>query len=48
MYTNILAEVFKLFSVVPSTMTGGDDNKLKHRKFHLNKRKNFSVRMTEN
>jgi len=33
----------RLFSVVPSETTRGNRHKLKHRKFHLNRRKNFST-----
>lgn len=35
------------FSAVPSERTGVSEHKLEHRCFHLNMRKNFSVRVKE-
>jgi len=35
------------FSVVPSNGTRGNENKWKHRKFHLNVRKSFTLRVME-
>jgi len=40
--------VARLFSAVPSRRTRDNEHELKHRKFHLNKRKNFfTLRVTE-
>jgi len=38
----------RFFSVVPGNRTRGNRHKLKHKKFHLNMRKNFfTLRVTE-
>jgi len=37
----------RLFSVVPSNRTRGNGHQLKQRKFQLNMRKNFPLRLTE-
>ena len=40
-------QLAKLFSVVPSDRTKGNEHKLKQRKLQLNRRKNFTLRVTE-
>ena len=37
----------KLFPVLCSSRTRGNGHKLQHRKYHMNKRKIFTVRVTE-
>jgi len=37
----------RVFSVVPSNRTRGNEHKLKHKKFLLNMKKNFPLRVTE-
>lgn len=37
----------RLFSVACSNMTSGNGHKLENKKFHINTRKNFSVRVVE-